>query len=85
MRKTASQHFLGDLYPTKRIGNFTKLGRIKFPNGHSHANGAYKKDLDDAHPIVFTNGKPGPGRMWALLGGTEAGSSQKRIKKSFRE
>jgi hypothetical protein len=52
-QKDASQHFLGDLYPKKLIRKYQQTGRIRFPDGHAHAKRAYKKDLDEAHPIVF--------------------------------
>ena len=55
--KDASQHFLGDLYPKKLIRKYHQTGRIRFPKGHAHANGAYKKDLAEAHPIVFKEWK----------------------------
>jgi hypothetical protein len=55
--KDVSRHFLGDLYPPNLVRKYEKTGRLSFPKGHSHASGAYKKDLCKAHPIVFKEWK----------------------------
>jgi hypothetical protein len=81
--KDASRHFLGDLYPPNLVRKYHQTRRIRFPNGHAHANGAYKKDLKKAHPIVFKEWKTWSGANMGFT--TRDGSSvaSKQEKKKF--
>jgi len=80
--KDARRHPLGDLYPPSLVRKFHQTGRIRFPNGHSHANGAYKKDLRESHPIVFKEWETWPGANVGFSRGDEnsLASKEERIK-----
>jgi hypothetical protein len=59
--KDVSRHFLGDLYNPRLVRKYRQTGRIQFSKEHAHASGSYKKDLEEARPVVFNHWKSWPG------------------------
>jgi hypothetical protein len=82
--KDVSRHVLGDLYPPKLVRRYRQTGRIKFPKGHAHANGSYKKDLDKSHPIVFKEWKTWSGAKVGFGRGDGRSVASKQAKEKFR-
>jgi len=82
--KDVGRHFLGDLYPPNLVRKYHQTGRIRFPKGHSHANGAYKKDLKEAHPIVFKEWETWPGANVGFTRGDESSVASKKERIKFK-
>ena len=82
--KNVRRHFLGDLYPPGVVRKFHQTSRIRFPNGHSHANGAYKEDLRKSRPLVFKEWEAWPGANVGFSSGDEKNIASKEERMKFK-